>query len=332
MIDTVSYEQDWLRTPIDFGVLGCAWRLRGSRRGENYAGSEAVNYRKEVVCYEHSSGLTAIGNKYRLWKITFSAPKLLFERNGMLIKSQSELDEALALADQIVSSLAKPVSLERTYRRVDLVWQFAGSVTQFKQAYCCNLCPGVRSGPEVYAQSSIRWHGSEANVTAYDKGLQMGLGQEKVVRVEVQFTKARKVRNAFGSQSAIHHLDFNHCYQIYRTILCGLDPGNSVIVPSGSRRSLEARLAEVVAQAALDGHDYFPLAVEGASARTVSRFRQKVAKAKAQMIDLSFSNLLPPDGPPPPVELDLHHTVASNNYEDTDSYAPQHGDLTDYEY
>ena len=309
VIDTVEYEQEWIvvAEDIDFGPIGIDWILGGYAKGENDPGTPIVRFGTKYVTYVHKeTGLRAVGYDNRVKRVTFSAPRLLWGHNGRLIKSQAEIDAALAKANRIMSTLGTVVHPKRTFRRVDLVWQFFGSVLPYKQAYGTALCPGIRSSPDIYTHSSVRWAGSEMNLTIYDKGREMGMFPDRVVRAEIQFKKARKVRHAFDSEVPVHHLDFDHCYRIYRRILTGFDPDTPVEqidFKNITQPSIEERLAWITAQAALDGKDYSEIATFGVCNKTRARFRRLLAHWKERTFRLRWADSLPLDGPPEAVEI-----------------------------
>ena len=145
----------------------------------------------------------------------------------------------------------------------------------------------------------MAFKGSEMRISMYDKTREQTKHNGDVVRVEVQL-KGRVLKELLGGGERVTRLDFNTCYQAYRSILLGFDPSP---IPDASN------IARLLAIGELEhwhsnGISQFEIYTRDMSERNVRRLQHDMASFRPAVHQIDWSELLPADGPPPAVEVE----------------------------
>jgi hypothetical protein len=157
-----------------------------------------------------------------------------------------------------------------------------------------------------YETRSLAFPGSEVRISFYDK-LREQCGRDgNILRVEIQL-RGRRLMQELGNGERVETLDFDVCYQAYRRIMLGFQP------PALPRVS---RIVELLALGEREGWTAggsSPVEIYAASMSPggVRRLRKEMASIRPSVHQIDWAELLPADGPPPPVELFPEQTSAS---------------------
>jgi hypothetical protein len=135
-------------------------------------------------------------------------------------------------------------------------------------------------------------------ISLYDKTREQLGHNGNVVRVEVQL-KGKLLKELLGNGERVTKLDIATCYQAYRSILLGFVP--SPVAKVGT-------IAELLAigereRWSSSGVPAFNIYTHNRSPRQVIRIRRDMAAYRPSVFNIDWTQLLPADGPPMPVEV-----------------------------
>lgn len=249
-------------------------------------------------CDDDATGYHAHGQSSEYKHHRASLPRLLHGSNGKLIKTQSELDAGLSLLLQKAGELGEPSTPDFHFTRVDLVWQFVGDTAVYIQAHREARHPRIRRDPTRYESRSLALEGSEMRITMYDKMRELYKHNGNIVRVEIQL-KGKRLKEELGNGNLVTELDFGRCYQAYRRIMMGFTTEK---VPRAGT------IAELLAIGEHEGWKsggatQFEIYSNRLGVRQVMRIREAMSAFRPVVFDIDWAEILPPDGPPPPVEI-----------------------------
>ena len=221
MIDTVKYSIG----ECVFKTLPEGWwaqTIAGRKNEPNRA-----NVKKSSSCktYKHKKTGLSITKKDQGTYVEVSLPRLLFGTNSRLITSQSQITDALQMADALVSTIATPRIPQRQFLRVDLAWQILGNIDKFIFALFGYSYAGIQKPGTIYQHETIQWSSDSMSVKVYDKMREMKKWRAQngyVLRLELTLRKA-KLRKLFGVEQ-LEELNFSQCYQIFRNHFLMLFP------------------------------------------------------------------------------------------------------------
>jgi hypothetical protein len=174
---------------------------------------------------EGPSGTKVQGHNNNIELVTESIPRCLFGTNGKLIRTPQDLTNGLAALDSLLDQISTPIYPLIEYTRVDLVLHFRCNVQKFLSAHRHARHPSIRNETVEYDGSGITLPGSKAAIRLYDKQLEMTGKPGNILRLEIQLRKP-KLGELFGKSGfePLNHLDFWQCYQVYRSLVCNLQP------------------------------------------------------------------------------------------------------------
>jgi hypothetical protein len=279
--------------------LPAHWRR--STQSTPVADREGVGYYVPAYSFsfdDPASGYHAYGNGDEVKYHRASLPRLLHGNNGMLIKSQAELNAGRDLLQQKACEICNATFGNLHFTRVDLVWQFRGDTAGFILAHRNARHPRIRRGASFYESRSMAFKGSQMRISIYDKSREKFKHDGDIVRVEVQL-KGRVLKELLGNGDRVTKLDFNTCYQAYRRILLGFIPSPVTNVST---------VAEFLSIAEREGWQSggvpaFDLYTRELSPRQIRRIQKDMASCRPAVHKIDWSELLPADGPPTPIEL-----------------------------
>jgi hypothetical protein len=150
--------------------------------------------------------------------VEVSLSRVLFGHNGRLISCQREIGDSFEKIDGLLNMFSRIISKRRTFRRVDLVWQFNADPAHMDCRH-----PMIHQPAINYKNNGLLWKGARLKISMYDKLLRHTKRIGKVVRVEAQL-RGRVLFRHLGNGSEVAALTFNQCYQTYRNIVLQFSP------------------------------------------------------------------------------------------------------------
>jgi hypothetical protein len=233
-----------------------------------------------------------------------SLSRTLFGHNGKMLKTQAELDEAIAKLWRVTNEVATaPESY--AFTRIDLCFQLHTEVADFIRAHATYCYPRIRRSPLNIRGESLTWGGRNSDLLCrmYDKAREMKAPKAlrgKTLRVEFQLQNQRLLREfaAFGTE--IKQLSYVLCYGVARRLALQFLPRP---MPKPTR------LAEFLSVALREnwqsgGMSAFDLYVNSLSARQANRLRNDVAKCRVNVFAVDWNAMLPESTPPPAMFVD----------------------------
>ena len=142
-------------------------------------------------------------------KIEVSLSRVLFGHNGCLISRQTDITNALKKVDELLDKVSQCANPQRTFKRVDLVWQFKGDPAVFAGAHSNCRHPMIHTPTADHGNNGLEWKGSQIKILMYDKLLKQNRRLGNVVRLEVQF-RGRPLTKLLGKGSPVTDLDFHN--------------------------------------------------------------------------------------------------------------------------
>jgi hypothetical protein len=229
-----------------------------------------------------------------------SLSRLLHGDNGRLIKNQAELDGAIAKLLRMAKELGRPAIPTPHFTRVDLAWQFADDPARFVLAHRHCRHPRIHADAVCHGKRSLYFKGAEMRITMYDKIRERHHRDGDIVRVEVQL-HGERLKEELGRGDRVTALNFDACYEAYRRTLLGFVPPAIPAV---------GNIAQFLAIGEQDGWQHegvpaFDVYTAGMSERNMRRLRQDMARLIPSVHGIDWRQLLPADGPPAPVEIEL---------------------------
>ena len=186
------------------------------------------------------------------FNLQVSIPRLLYGENGILIKTQEELDKALREIQDYLNYLGIEYDWDSRYiTRIDLCWNFP---REFKEVYgSYHYCKplGIQDPIPIIKEGSwIAWGSGRGNIKfkMYDKGKEVNgvKSKEAVTRVELVLgKKALNMAQFLGDGSGnVKDIKIDRCLKVYREYLSKLMP-KEYEVDLKSREKVIARYSEV---------------------------------------------------------------------------------------
>ena len=294
MIDTVRFSQTWKLRPD----IPQTWKST-THTYDHVDETQTHVARRRWLLTHDPTGLRAVGSGSTIEYVECSLPRLLHGTNGMLLRDQLEIDLALQKLDLLLDEVGDPLDNTRSFTRLDLVWQFRGDPGLFINAHRNCRHKNIRAEPLCYERGSLTWAGSQIRIRFYDKLRQMTKKPGDVIRVEVQL-RGSLLRERFGSGSPLMDLDFDECYKVYRQVLLGFCPSPVAKV---------SKFAHLLATGMREGWNsngigIFDLHTQHLSDKQRRRLQKEIAILRADAFQVDWSELLPQDGRPEPVEIE----------------------------
>jgi hypothetical protein len=149
--------------------------------------------------------------------------RLLHEHNGILLKTQRELDQAVRRLRALLAEVCdlrpeQPWGL----RRIDLVGHARIKPSLLVNAYRDFRLPGIRKEAIYYPNESLLWNGTNHRCRIYDKSLKRSGIRGDLARIEWQLHK-HKIAAAFSKRLALDDLRIEDCYQAFRRLCSGFE-------------------------------------------------------------------------------------------------------------
>jgi len=150
--------------------------------------------------------------------------RLLFDCNGILIKTQDQLDQAIARLLELVSGVCdlRP-NQEFRLTRIDLVGHAKISPAVLVRVYKNHRLPGIHRDPVHYPGESLFWKGSKRKCRIYDKKLRQMQQHGDVARIEWEL-HGRVILGTFKRPLTLGTLQIEECYKIYYNLSQAFKP------------------------------------------------------------------------------------------------------------
>lgn len=191
--------------------------------------------------------------------------------------------------DSILNLFSTVGNSERTFRRVDLVWQFAGDPALYANAHRNCLHPMIRKPVVDYGNNGLAWNGSQVTIRMYDKLLEQTKNTGNVIRVEVQL-RGKKLRQVLANDAPVTKLDFATCYTRYRSIVQKFQPQ-----PAPDVRDSIDLLAYAQAEHGLNLWNHWKAHYKNPQSK--NRVRREYLARKLQYSEIDWEDALPAQWP-----------------------------------
>jgi hypothetical protein len=248
-------------------------------------------------------------------KVEADLPKLLYGHNGRLLKSQQDLNTALARLKGVLATISQGLSdrngffpgdvagdLWTYYTRIDLAWQFDIAPAFVLLAMRSAKHPEITKRTGEWQDQTLVFPGTKIRISIYDKKAKMRAAcPHNVMRVEVQIHDEKIAEHIDFDGTLLKALSFAAAYAAYRDAL--LQFGTDRVPDPTTKGKLEDYLAWVVT--ALPDAD--PVGMYVATKKMCPRksrdLRKQVGLRVPRLVGFSWSALLPAGHTPPAVEI-----------------------------
>lgn len=230
--------------------LDKVWAVRESRKKIRKPNGE-IDHVEWIIVVHRKTGLRIDGPKdFGPIHIEVSLPRLLWLKNGRLIKNQMQLDDALNRAETLMQRVAPDARIRlQKICNIELPLHFLGVPPEWVSFYSTVRHPNIEAGPSTYengkgvdedddeneeenhptsqsaghcyirwSAESVTWSGKRLKIKLYDKVSEMGLARafcrpRSVMRLE--FTLLDTMCNGLMTGGRI---SFDKCYQKFRQL------------------------------------------------------------------------------------------------------------------
>ena len=263
----------------------------------------------------HEDGLWINGSDEVAHIIQCSLPRLLFRDNTNLIRNQEQLDQSFSQLRLLMLQVLETDQIPR-WTRLDMVWNFIGSIDEYIACFQNTKHPKVRSPVRTYQGESITWSGKYTTIQIYDKlqekNIQTGY-KKTIVRAEMRKSIPKAKYNDTKSEDLTLVLceavmggylpTFEKCYKYYREQMTLLSPKD---IPVMSTRSPLDFLAYLQANGLMDpqGVPLVDLYLANKSERSKRRIQRELKSRILRHKFISFHKLLPEETTPVPIGYD----------------------------
>jgi hypothetical protein len=169
-----------------------------------------------------------------LRKATFHLPEIVHGFNGLQIKNQYDLDDALSIARELISEITERTVTFGIVHRLDFAYNLPCKPAEWIGALRTIKHPAIRSIPKVYQSNGIQWHGCKLTLSGYLKthcGKRRDFPKNKQIncddnhlRIEVQAQSKQRVAQVFNDNEILmaKDLSIEKLYAKYRAFLAQL--------------------------------------------------------------------------------------------------------------
>jgi hypothetical protein len=288
MVDTVRVEYfgKWRAETPD------GWSKRESRQTANGEDGKPIEKQGRMMVHQGTDFRIGGDTEYATW-VEVSLPKLLFGNNGIMIRTQAQLDEAVRKAMALAAVVSEPMlqGINPRCTRLDLVAQFLIEPSDFMLAHRETNHPRIRGRKSHYEGESLHFVGKERHCRIYDKVKEMQGKPGHVTRVEWQLRGNALRHDMRRDFVAFCHLSIEDCYDAYRRLCMEFEP-RSLPACSDLYDLLAAGIRD---GATVGGVPLFDSWARGKHSKTVRRVRREIAKRRAEVFKIDWKKMLPDD-------------------------------------
>jgi len=268
------------------------WSVRESRRTAFGEQGTPVERRGMMMIHEET-GFRIGGNGEYADFLEVSLPRLLFGNNGIMIRTQEQLDDAVRKAIGLAEAVSEPMldGLNPRCTRLDLVAQYLVEPSDMMLAHRETNHPRIRGRKSHYFGESLHFVGKERHCRIYDKVKEMQGKPGHVTRVEWQLRGNALRHDIRRDFVAFLNLNIEDCYDAYRRLCLEFEPKS---LPACS--DLYDLLANGVRNGdTLGGVPVLDAWSRGKHPKTIRRVRREIAKRRAKVFKVDWRKLLPDD-------------------------------------
>ena len=241
----------------------------------------------------------------RLQSAEASLPRLLFGHNGQVIETQEQLDAAFKRFAEILDPIVHvPDMADWQPWRVDMAWNFDYPARPLVLAHAALRIPGIRRTAALFGcGDGVSWAGGRSRfvVRLYDKSRKMRV-PGSVLRAEISLRGEQLTRRLHGRDWR----DIGVMYRFYREIMA--------TIPPVQRPTAAANWQEAVGAESHEIRQRILARLAHRPDRTYRRMVQRVEAAAANLPEeFSWAKVLPPDTPPPAVNVVPRRLPAASN-------------------
>ena len=288
MVDTVRVEYfgKWR------GGTPAGWTRIESQRSTQAMDGKAVIKAGRMMANEETGLRIGGDTEYATW-FEVSLPRLLFGNNGVVIRTQDQLDESVRKAMGLVEAVSEPMLQGTNPRctRLDLAAQFLIEPRDMMLAHRETMHPRIRGRKSYYEGESLHYVGKERHCRIYDKAKEVLGMPGHVTRVEWQLRGDALRHDMRRDLVALRYLSIEDCYEAYRRLCVEFEP-KSLPACSDLYDLLAAGVREGVA---VSGVPLFDCWARGKHSKTVRRVRREIAKRRAEVFKIDWKKMLPDD-------------------------------------
>ena len=238
-----------------------------------------------------ATGLTVCGADRIPNKFTVSLPRLHRPDNSQLLRSQSELDEALTKAHAIAAQVAEFRPRDAHFTRVDITTYVAVAPYGLLPLFEKRKHPGFHKLPKCYPGESLTWGTSGARLVFYDKRAEQKNGNDVRTRIELQL-HGRRLCDRFQVKEGdcLRVFTLHRAYQVLREFLLEFPA-----VAVGPDYHQDTLLAWAMSKGltAPDGRHLLDWRNAGVRPDTARKTRERVGAAVLGVTGFDWAALLP---------------------------------------
>ena len=310
MIDTVRgrVARPWLKGILENPPEG--WEIR-----EGSIMDHEGNTRPHRTAWHIKTGLWLKGDDISTHVIQVSLPRLVFDENIQLLKSQEDIDHGIQKMRILMREVMEIDCIPR-WTRIDMVWNFKGNINDYIACFQNSKHPRVRSAVRVYQGESISWKGKQVEIQIYDKLKEKGATEiakdgETIVRAEIRQKVSPDKLHSKGQEQPFSLIcepclggykpNFAKAYTFYRNSMVQLSPKS---IPLMCSRSPMDFIAYLQADQLTDtqGVPLVDIYLRGKSRATKYRTMREIKNRVIQHKYINFHQILPEEEPPIPVD------------------------------
>lgn len=240
-------------------------------------------------------------------KVQAELPKLIFEHNGRLIKTEEEYNAAILKLTNLLNLICEPPTGQSLYpdgstfhsphfTRVDLVWQYPIDIHTFDRIFSSACHPRVRRHTRTFENGGLTFPGTKVEIVTYDKPLELGVkNHAPVTRIEVRLKKKKFLGEVLGKPGSgkLTSLSYPQLYPVYREELLKFDQPGGVKLVEGKK------IKHFLAQQQLDHPEIDTvdryIQTKGLCGKRARELRRDVTGIMQEAEEFYFSDLLPED-------------------------------------
>lgn len=306
MVDTVRAKVDWPLIHDDL-IERDEWNISGKWKEIAVAWEDDPQEVEITFFAKHPIlEIRVFGSNHRIHTVEAELPKLVHGCNGHLIRSQEELDTALENLLNCFDGFADTGNGYIDFRRVDLCLHFhCESPAAIIHAH--RNCRYPRTNGEKrreFNASSASWNYTGRRFALYDKGRQLAARYcggnvettSEILRVEIQLWQ-KALRHVFNTGDGFPvALDFQECYQAFRSELLKFAPAREVMPSPQSKAEALALLDQLGGE--VEGRTASEWFTEHMTPQTRRKWKREVAECHVSRVGFDWAEILPEDHPP----------------------------------
>ncbi len=270
------------------------WTVIESRRTISGMDGTPIQKAGRMMTQEETGFRIGGTSEYASW-FEVSLPRVLFGNNGIMIRTQEQLDDSIKKTREMAASVCEPALIGEnpSCTRLDLVGQFLIEPRDMMVAHRETNHPRIRGRKSYYEGESLHFVGKERHCRIYDKMREMQGKPGHVTRVEWQLRGEAMRHDMKRDCVALKNLGIEECYDAYRRLCVEFQP-KSLPAVSAVYDILAMGVREGVM---IGGIPLFDCWARGKHPKTARRVRNEIAKRRVETFAVDWAKLLPVEMP-----------------------------------